>query len=170
MPAVALPQSVWKMLFTDFYHNTQSSCEKHETEIAEYTAPVIRKRVETHPWPVVDKDPAVTGGCEGGTQRMAQTAALPSGHQGLLIWWKCEPEGLRPGLLVSLHGTGVGLDRVFSVSCTPPCRRCTLAITSVQQVLFTDGYIALHDSSFLQLRMIWSHHQGSPHQPIRSVF
>lgn len=64
MPTVPLPQSVWKMLFTDFCQYTQSSCAKNETEIAEYTAPVIRKRVGTHLWPVVDKDPAVTGGCE----------------------------------------------------------------------------------------------------------
>lgn len=82
MLAVPLPQSVWKMLFTDF---CQSSCVKNETEIAEYMAPVIRKRVETHLWPVVDKDPVVTGGCEGVAQRIAQSAALPSGHQGLIV-------------------------------------------------------------------------------------
>lgn len=48
MLAVPLPQSVWKMLFIDFCQNTQNSREKNETEIAEYMALVIRKRVETH--------------------------------------------------------------------------------------------------------------------------
>lgn len=172
MLAVPLPQSLWKMLFTDFCQNNQSSCEKNETEIAEYMDPLIRKRVQTHLWPVVDKDPAVAGGCEGGAQRMAQPASLPSGHRGLIVDMAVSSDGsMKPKVygqgswcccMVQAWAWTVYLQLVVSF----PAGGAPWSLLMSSRSCPLMGYIPFHNSLLLQLRKIWSHHQGSPHQPI----